>query len=33
MAVNLCDVEAVIRDQCFFMDFNLVCGDEREKKE
>ena len=33
MAVNSCDVEAVVRNQCLFMDFDFVCGDEGEQKE
>ena len=33
MAVNSCNVEAVIRDQCFFMDFNSACGNAGESKE
>ena len=27
MAVNSHDVKAVVSDQCFFMDFDCVCGD------
>jgi len=30
MVVCSRDVEAVIRNRCFFMDFDFVCGDERE---
>jgi len=33
MAANLRDVEAVARDQCFFMDFDFVCSDQGEQKE
>ena len=28
MAVCSCDVEAVVRDQCFFKDFDFVCGND-----
>ena len=28
MAINSHDVKAVVHDQCFFMDFDFVCGDE-----
>ena len=27
MAISLRDVEAVVRNQCFFVDFNFDCGD------
>jgi len=27
MAVCSRDVETVVRDRCFFMDFDFVCGD------
>jgi len=27
MAVCSCDVEMVVRDRCFFIDFDFVCGD------
>jgi len=33
MAANSRDVEAVVCNRCFFMDFNFVCGDEGEQKE
>ena len=28
MATNSRDVEAVVRDQCYLMDFDFVCSDE-----
>ena len=30
MIVNSRDVTADVRDQCFFMDFDFVCGDKDE---
>jgi len=30
MAICSRDIKAVTRDQCFFMDFNFVCGDTKE---
>jgi len=27
MAINSRNVKVVVRDRCFFMDFNFVCGD------
>ena len=33
MALNSRDVEVVVHDQCFFMDFDLLCGDEGKQKE
>jgi len=30
MAINSHDVKAVVHNQYFFMDFDLVCGDEEE---
>jgi len=33
MAFNSCDVEEVVHDQCFFMDFDFACGYEGEQKE
>ena len=33
MAVNPCDVEVVVRDRCFFKDFDLVFDDEGKQKE
>jgi len=30
MAVNLRNVEAVVRNRSLFMDFNFVCGGEAE---
>jgi len=32
MAICSCNVEVIVHDQCFFMDFDFVCGDEREYK-
>ena len=33
MAANSRDIEAVVYDPCFFMDFYFVCGNEGEQKE
>ena len=32
MAINSHEVEAVVHNRYFFMDFDFVCGDEREYK-
>ena len=32
MSVNSRDVEAVIHDRCFFIDFDIICGDAGEYK-
>ena len=26
MAINSCDIEAVVDNRCFFMDLDFVCG-------
>ena len=33
MAANSRDVEAVVCDRCFFMDFDFVCSGEGEQKQ
>jgi len=32
MAVCSCDIETVVHDRCFFMDFDFVCGDAGQNK-